>query len=258
MAPSVGFFTDTTLCIGCKACEVACKEWNELPGHEPQFRDSYDNTGQLDHQNFRHVQFLEKQTAKGGIAWTMMSDVCKHCSNAACMEVCPTDAIVRTEFGTVYIRPDVCNGCRDCIAACPYHVIGFNEQKGVVQKCTFCYDRLQKNLKPACAKVCPTESIKFGDLETMKATAKARVAQLQGQGVAEAQLYGENEYGGLHALFLLTDQPKAYGLPDTANAVSPRRNNRRGYLGSFVTGVLALLGALFMFRQRGQGQEAKE
>src|SRR5439155_735436 len=124
MAQTVGFFTDTTLCIGCKACEVACKEWNGLPNNPLEFRDSYDNTGQLDHANWRHVRFIEQTTKSPDkpIAWSMMSDVCKHCANASCLEVCPTNAIVRTEFDTVFIQQDVCNGCRDCISACPYAV----------------------------------------------------------------------------------------------------------------------------------------
>ena len=251
MARTVGFFTDTTLCIGCKACEVACKEWNQLPGHVPQFGDGYDNTGQLDEQNWRHVQFHERTTPKGGVAWNMMSDVCKHCAMASCMEVCPTNAIIRTEFDTVYIQADVCNGCRDCIAACPYHVIGFDEASGLARKCTFCYDRLQANLMPACAKACPTESIKFGELGTMREVAGARLNQLRGQGMSEARLYGEKEYGGLHALFLLTDKPEAYGLPNTESAVLPSRNNVRGYLGSLVTAVLGVVGAVFAFRERG-------
>jgi len=251
MARTVGFFTDTTLCIGCKACEVACKEWNQLPGHVGKFGDGYDNTGQLDEQNWRHVQFQERTTAKGGVAWNMMSDVCKHCALASCMEVCPTNAIIRTEFDTVYIQPSVCNGCRDCIAACPYHVIGFDEASGLARKCTFCYDRLQANLTPACAKACPTESIKFGELSTMRGIAGARLNQLRGQGMAEARLYGDKEYGGLHALFLLTDKPEAYGLPNTENAVLPSRNNVRSYLGSLATAVLGAVGAIIAFRGRG-------
>jgi formate dehydrogenase iron-sulfur subunit len=167
------------------------------------------------------------------------------------MEVCPTSAIIRTEFDTVYIQPDVCNGCRDCIAACPYHVIGFNEQTGLAQKCTFCYSRLQANLIPACAKACPTESIKFGELSAMREVATTRVAQLRQQGMSEARLYGDKEYGGLHALFLLTDEPEVYGLPSVANAVLPGRNNVRGYLGSLVTAVLGLVGAVIAFRDRG-------
>jgi formate dehydrogenase iron-sulfur subunit len=253
MARTVAFFTDTTLCIGCKACEVACKEWNQLPGHQPKFLDSFDNTGRLDEQNWRHVQFIERATPQGTVAWSMMSDVCKHCALASCMEVCPTNAIIRTEFDTVYIQPNVCNGCRDCIAACPYNVIGFNQDTGLAQKCTFCYDRLQQNLVPACAKACPTESIKFGDLDQMREAARTRLNVLQDHGVPNAQLYGEKEYGGLHALFLLTDKPEAYRLPSAENAKLPGRNNVRGYLGSAVTAVLGVLGAVIAFRQRGEG-----
>jgi formate dehydrogenase iron-sulfur subunit len=243
---------DTTTCIGCKACEVACKEWNQLPGHPPKFLDSFDNTGKLDEQNWRHVQFIERGTPQGTVAWSMMSDVCKHCSLASCMEVCPTNAIIRTEFDTVYIQNDVCNGCRDCIAACPYNVIGFNEDTGLAQKCTFCYDRLQNNLVPACAKACPTESIKFGELNEMRQVAGERLKLLTAQGVPGAQLYGDKEYGGLHALFLLTDKPEAYKLPNAENAVLPSRNNVRAYLGSAVTAVLGLVGAVIAFRQRGE------
>jgi formate dehydrogenase iron-sulfur subunit len=252
MAKAVGFFTDETVCIGCKACEVACKEWNQLPGNPPEFLDSFDNTGQLDAQNWRHVKFIEKSPAgrPGGVAWTMMSDVCKHCSEASCMEVCPTNAIIRTEFDTVYIQPDVCNGCRDCIAACPYHVIGFDEHRGLAQKCTFCYDRLQNNLMPACATACPTQSIRFGDLDEMRRLAAARVEQLHAQGKSEARVYGDKEYGGLHTLFVLTDKPEVYGLPSAESAVLPRRNNRASYLGSVATALLATVGALVAIRGR--------
>ncbi len=250
MAKAVGFFTDVTVCIGCKACEVACKEWNQLPGNAPEFLDSFDNTGQLDGQNWRHVKFIEKTrpAAPGGVAWTMMSDVCKHCTHASCMDVCPTNAIIRTEFDTVYIQPDVCNGCRDCIAACPYHVIGFDADRGLAQKCTFCYDRLQNNLMPACATACPTQSIRFGPLDEMRQLAAARVEQLHAQGMSEAHVYGDKEYGGLHTLFLLTDKPEVYQLPSTENAVGPRRNNRAGYLGSLATALLGIAGALVAFR----------
>src|SRR5216684_1848293 len=183
MAAPVGFFTDTTLCIGCKACEVACKEWNRLPDNPLVFRDSYDNTGQLDHANWRHVRFIEQttKTADKPIAWSMMSDVCKHCANASCLEVCPTNAIIRTEFGTVFIQQDVCNGCRDCISACPFGVIGFSEQTGTAHKCTFCYDRLQAGKTPACAQACPTQSIMFGPLAELKKKAGARLEAVHAQ-----------------------------------------------------------------------------
>jgi len=252
-----GFFTDTSVCIGCKACEVACKEWNQLPGNEPSFGDGYDNTGQLDAQNWRHVQFIDNVpddvlTVGQGKAWLMMSDVCKHCQHASCMDVCPTDAIIRTEFDTVYIQPDVCNGCRDCIAACPYGVIEMDKQKGVAQKCTLCYDRLQGSMEPACAKACPTQSIQFGPVIELRSKAEERVRALQSQGVPEARLYGADDsvYGGLNAFFLLMDEPEKYGLPNAENAVLPRRNNPLSYLTMLVTGAVAALGGLIALRRR--------
>src|SRR6184192_1522544 len=270
-ARPVGFFTDTSICIGCKACEVACKEWNQLEGNPPSFTaDSYDNTGQLDAQNWRHVQFVEMLpnadgTAStngngkgaggaaviptpiaGGQAWLMMSDVCKHCQQASCLEVCPTNAIVRTEFDTVLIQQSVCNGCRDCISACPYGVIGFNEQTGTAHKCTMCYDRLQNGMQPACAKACPTESIKFGYLDDLHKTADDRLANLQKAGYKSAQLYGRDAsvYGGLNAFFLLMDKPETYKLPNAENAKLPSRNNVGGYVAAAITAILAVVGGL--------------
>jgi formate dehydrogenase iron-sulfur subunit len=254
-----GFFTDTSVCIGCKACEVACKEWNMLDGNEPAFGDGYDNTGSLDAHNWRHVQFIDKVPDKPvgvgqGRAWLMMSDVCKHCTHASCMEVCPTNAIIRTEFDTVYIQPDVCNGCRDCISACPYGVIEMDQHSNVAQKCTLCYDRLQGSLEPACAKACPTQSIQFGPVIELRKTAQRRVETLHAQGVPEARLYGADDsvYGGLNAFFLLMDEPEAYNLPNAANAVLPSRNNKLGYLGTLITGALAVLGGLIALRRRGE------
>jgi formate dehydrogenase iron-sulfur subunit len=252
-----GFFTDTSVCIGCKACEVACKQWNQLPGNEPAFGDGFDNTGSLDAQNWRHVQLIDNvpdQTlvAGQGKAWLLMSDVCKHCSHASCMEVCPTGAIIRTEFDSVFIQPSVCNGCRNCIAACPYSVIGMDETTNVAQKCTLCYDRLQGGLEPACAKACPTQSIQFGTVTELRARAQQRVADLHSQGISEARLYGDDEsvYGGLNAFFLLMDEPEAYRLPNAANAVLPSRNNLGGYLTALITAVLAVFGALIALRRR--------
>jgi formate dehydrogenase iron-sulfur subunit len=265
MAAPVGFFTDTSICIGCKACEVACKEWNQLEGNQPNLLlDSFDNTGQLDAENWRHVRFIEtvpansgeitQPTAAGGQAFLMMSDVCKHCQHASCMEVCPTGAIIRTEFDTVYIQQDVCNGCRNCISACPYSVIGFSSKTGTAHKCTLCYDRLQAGMTPACAKACPTQSIQYGTLSDLHAAADARLALLQSQGYKSAQLYGRDSsvYGGLNAFFLLMDKPEAYKLPNAANAVLPTRNNLPGYLGALVAAAFGIVGGLIAFRRRGE------
>jgi formate dehydrogenase iron-sulfur subunit len=262
-----GFFTDTSVCIGCKACEVACKEWNQLPENEDELGflgQSLDNTGELNGSTWRHVKFIDNvpdaTTSEGnGKAFLLMSDVCKHCQHASCMDVCPTGAIIRTEFDTVFIQEDVCNGCRNCIAACPYDVIDVNEEKNVAQKCTLCYDRLQGGMEPACAKVCPTDSIQFGPLDELKTRARKRRDQLHKQGLAEANLYGDTDevYGGLNAFFLLMDKPGSYNLPNAANAVLPQRNNLGGYLGIFATAVLGLFGAVIARRQRNRdGGEA--
>jgi formate dehydrogenase iron-sulfur subunit len=263
-----GFFTDTSVCIGCKACEVACKEWNQLPEREDELGflgQSLDNTGELNGTNWRHVQFVDHvedaaMSDGNGKAFLLMSDVCKHCKHASCLDVCPTGAIVRTEFDTVFIQEDVCNGCRNCIAACPYDVIDIDEDKNVAQKCTLCYDRLQGGMEPACAKACPTDSIQFGERGALVERAKKREADLHAQGVKEARLYGADDdvYGGLNAFFLLMDAPETYNLPDAANAVLPQRNNLGGYLGGFVTAVLAVVGTVIARRQRNQAAEAPE
>jgi formate dehydrogenase iron-sulfur subunit len=293
----VGFFTDSTLCIGCKACEVACKQWNQLP--DDGFRltgMSYDNTGHLGASTWRHVAFVERgeplpgqgsprdgvqaqdgatrpfaelapmgqpgptsllhdiaptqiaaiaptqvagppggdgasargpeapvpmgptQQALSKFSWLMLSDVCKHCERAGCLEACPTGAILRTEFGSVYIQPDVCNGCGYCVSACPFGVVARRADDGRAWKCTFCYDRLKDGMVPACAKHCPTNSILFGPLDELKVRARQRVEQLHERGVTQAYLYGENEATqpgtqGLHAFFLLCDRPEVYNLP---------------------------------------------
>ncbi|MBV9857587.1 MAG: 4Fe-4S dicluster domain-containing protein [Streptosporangiaceae bacterium] len=245
--PRVGFFTDTSVCIGCKACEVACKTWNEVPEDGLRLTGmSYDNSVGLGASTWRHVAFIERSVASGGtippepplltgglpvppsspegggpdvtgdIRWLMSSDVCKHCTEAGCLDVCPTGALFRTEFGTVVVQQDVCNGCGYCIPACPFGVIGRREGDGRAWKCTLCYDRIGSGLEPACAKACPTESIQFGPLDELRERAQSRVAELQRAGNGKAQLYldGEgNGVGGAGAFFLLLDEPEVYGLP---------------------------------------------
>jgi formate dehydrogenase iron-sulfur subunit len=219
-----GFFTDTSICIGCKACEVACKEWNGVP--DTGFNllgSSYDNTGALGASTWRHVAFIE-QPGEGtaDLRWLMSSDVCKHCTHAACLDVCPTGSLFRTEFGTVVVQDDICNGCGYCVPACPFGVIerrtgdAGTKNVGIAQKCTLCYDRLDAGHMPACAQACPTQSIQYGDLDELRARAAARVDTLHDQGVTDARLYGENPddgIGGAGAMFLLLDEPETYGLP---------------------------------------------
>jgi formate dehydrogenase iron-sulfur subunit len=294
----VGFFTDTSVCIGCKACEVACKTWNAIPEDGLDLLGmSMDNTGSLGANSWRHVAFVEQPRAMGrqdsGLAglptgasgtglsaevvepllrdaprgggelgtqalptapssatrvapvqdpatedlgmpafarpgdglgeegrtafrWLMASDVCKHCTHAGCLDVCPTGALFRTEFGTVVVQQDICNGCGYCVSACPYGVIDRRPHDGRAQKCTLCYDRLHDGLQPACAQACPTQSIQYGTLDELRERADRRLAQLHDAGVTEARLYGHDPndgVGGDGAFFLLLDEPEVYGLP---------------------------------------------
>ncbi|WP_406079605.1 4Fe-4S dicluster domain-containing protein [Micromonospora sp. NBC_00858] len=287
--PRMGFFTDTSVCIGCKACEVACKEWNNVPGSGLDLLGmSYDNTGALTANAWRHVAFVEQSRPLGwatpafednpdgppvspetaavaahtstdtgtdpglpsgsppaaarmaagpeflgmpgtqppgrgtgaegrsDFRWLMMSDVCKHCTHAACLDVCPTGSLFRTEFGTVVVQEDICNGCGYCISACPYGVIDQRKDDGRAWKCTLCYDRLGAGMTPACAQACPTESIQYGALDELRERAAARVETLHERGVSEARLYGHDPndgVGGDGAFFLLLDEPEVYGLP---------------------------------------------
>jgi formate dehydrogenase iron-sulfur subunit len=256
---AVGFFTDTTVCIGCKACEVACHQWNALPardgGRTTLTGDSYDNTGGLSDVDWRHVRFIEQfsdDPDRSSARWLMMSDVCKHCVDAPCLEVCPTGSIVRTEFDTVYIQEPVCNGCRDCIAACPFGVIHVSAEKHIAQKCTFCYDRLKAGSTPACAQACPTASIQFGPIDELRERAAKRVERLHEQGASGAYLYGADDaiLGGLNAFYLLMDPPATYGLPAQVAPRLPSRSVWPSSVKSIAASLAVAVGAFLAFGRR--------
>ncbi len=276
--PRVGFFTDTSLCIGCKACEVACKEWNHVPEDGLNLTGmSYDNTGGLGADSWRHVAFIEQRkplgvqepglfhdaagaagtvAASGGqpseFRWLMASDVCKHCTHAACLDVCPTGALFRTELGTVVVQEDICNGCGYCIPACPYGVIAQRQGDGRAWKCTLCYDRLGVGMEPACAKACPTDSIQFGVLDELRQRADGRLAQLHQAGIADARLYGrdpDDGVGGDGAFFLLLDEPEVYGLPPDPVVTTRDLPDMWKHVGVAAAALAAAAAAVFVGRK---------
>jgi len=249
------FLTDSTLCIGCKACEVACKEWNGVP--EDGFKwsgFSYDNTGSLGASTWRHVKFVEHapEAGFGGNAaevnsWTFSSDVCKHCENAGCLEACPTGALVRTEFGGVFLQPDVCNGCGYCVVTCPFGVVARNEEDGRAFKCTFCYDRQKAGLVPACAKACPTESIQFGEIGHLQQKAHERVRDLHQRGMEDAELYDASgtSVGGTHAMFIVRGDVRSYNLPPKPEV--PTVYLKKAWGASALAAGVLLAGSLLAF-----------
>lgn len=253
------FLTDSTLCIGCKACEVACKEWNGVEADGFDWTGfSYDNTLAVGHSTWRHVKFVEHapEPGFGGNAgelasWTFSSDVCKHCENAGCLEACPTGAIVRTEFGGVYVQPDICNGCAYCVVSCPFGVVQRNPEDGRAFKCTFCYDRQKAGLIPACAKACPTESIQFGEIRYLQNKAKARVEELHARGMNDADRYDSSHtsVGGTHAMFIVRGDPRTYNLPP--NPQIPTIYAKKAWTASAIGAAMLLGGAVIAFLADG-------
>jgi formate dehydrogenase iron-sulfur subunit len=250
---ATGFFTDTTLCIGCKACEVACKQWNQLPSDGFHWTgNSYDNTVTLSASTWRHVAFAEQFESNGHPPrWLMMSDVCKHCVEAPCYDACPTGAIIYNEFGSVYVQEDICNGCAYCVVACPFGVLDRSPEDGGAHKCTLCYDRQKDGMTPACAKACPTASIQFGPVETLRQRARERVRELHERGEQDAYLYGTEstpEYSALHSIFLLKDHPNVYNLPERPRR--PAAELRQNYLVSFAAALGVALASAFVFGRK--------
>ncbi|WP_457638307.1 4Fe-4S dicluster domain-containing protein [Oceanithermus sp.] len=241
---------DASHCTGCRACQVACKQWNDLPGEATENHGSYENPPALSADTWLRMKFTEGVVG-GEVFWDFTRDSCMHCTSAACVESCPTGAVNYREGGIVTIDDNWCIGCRNCVQACPYEAIHFNEQKGVVEKCSMCYDRVSNGLEPACVKSCPTGALKSGTYAEMKKLAEERLAQLKAAGYKEANIYGLNEMGGTHVIYVLLKHPSTYGLP--VGLTTEKKKIASGWLSAGIAAaVLGLAGVKWISDRRSE------
>jgi len=213
--PTVAKYIDTSTCIGCKACEVACQEWNDLPPLSTHQVGTYQTMPTLDAGFWNLIRFDEREV-EGGLMWLMRKDQCMHCAEPGCLEACPAPgAIVQYANGIVDVNQDNCIGCGYCETGCPFDVPKFHAKTGKMAKCTLCVDRTSVGLEPACVKACPTGCLHFGSKEDMVELGHSRVKQLQANGFANAMLYDPQGVGGTTVVTVLAhgDRPDLYGLP---------------------------------------------
>ena len=259
---------DATKCTACRGCQVACKQWNELEAEETTNRGTYENPPDLSPDTWLKMRFLEYgDTAKGDFSWLFVRRACMHCTDAACVKVCPTGALYHHDLGFVGYDKDKCSGCGYCTEFCPFNVPKKDGSTltglGKIDKCIFCIDRVYNDEEPACVKTCPPGALIYGDRDDMVAEGRSRVAALVAAGHANATLYGEKELGGLHVLYVLADKPEVYELPADPK-VSGAATAWQDILQPLGIGAAALVGGglllnLMVTRARAiQEQEKKE
>ncbi|UNC90833.1 4Fe-4S dicluster domain-containing protein [Candidatus Contubernalis alkaliaceticus] len=199
---------DVSKCIGCRGCQSACKNWNQLPAVETKFTGTYENPPDLSLETWCRIKFNEYD--EDSVKWYFSKYQCMHCSDPACKTICPVNAISITSLGTVNVDYDTCIGCGACQSACPFDVPRIDTK---MMKCTQCFDRVSNGQIPACAKTCPTGAVTFGEKEDKITEAEERVNTLKDMGFSNAQVYGKDELGGLGVIYALADAPEKYGLP---------------------------------------------
>jgi len=209
---------DTSKCTGCRGCQVACKQWWDLPETQTQQTGSYENPTDLSPQTWTRITFHEYESG-GRFQWLFLKQGCLHCAEAACVDVCPTSALKHSDLGAVTLESDLCNGCGYCAQFCPFGIprletLNLFTGEAKATKCNFCQDRVPEGLKPACVKTCPPGALDWGERDAILEKARSRVEALKARGYAEVSLYGETEMGGLGRLYVLTAPPSAYGLPE--------------------------------------------
>jgi formate dehydrogenase iron-sulfur subunit len=249
----VGKLIDVSRCIGCKACQAACMEWNNLRAPVGGFRGSYTNPSDLDDQTWCLMRFNETEI-DGSFCWLILKDGCLHCSDPGCLRACPAPgAIVQHSNGIVEFDEENCIGCGYCISGCPFNIPRLRKADARVYKCTLCSDRIVVGLEPACIKACPTQALSFGSREDMVELAQHRLADLYDRGFVHAAVYNPEGVSGTHVFFVLPhgDHPEAYGLPKSPS-VSPivelwRSSTARG-LGVFTMFAVLAAGILHYMR----------
>jgi len=215
LMPTVTKLVDTSTCIGCKACEVACQEWNDLPPETTVQMGTYQTLPDLTENFWNLIKFREHDEGDR-LHWLMRKDQCMHCTEPGCLIACPAPgAIVQYTNGIVDFQQDQCIGCGYCMTGCPFNVPKFSQKTRRVYKCTMCVDRVSVGLQPACVKACPTSCLQFGTKEAMLEVAHKRVDQLKENGFAQAAVYDPPGVGGTNVVTVLAfgDRPELYGLP---------------------------------------------
>jgi len=254
---------DTTRCIGCKACQVACMEWNDVRDEMGSVNGTYNNPTDLTANSWTVMRFYEKENAnKFDFEWLIRKDGCMHCADPGCLRACPSPgAIVQYANGIVDFHEENCIGCGYCITGCPFNVPRISKKDGKAYKCTLCSDRVAVNLEPACVKTCPTGAIMFGSKQDMIAQAETRTAELKGRGYANAGLYDPQGVGGTHVMYVLkhADQPGEVGLPADP-AINPLVHLWKGVAKPLATATMALVGlaGLFHYITKGPNEVSKE
>lgn len=244
---------DFSKCTGCRGCQVACKSWNDHLAEETHNEGTYENPPELSASTWTRIEFYEFGN-NGEVQWYFRKAQCMHCTNASCEAVCPSGAISH-QGGVVIIDQDICIGCGYCVMACPFDAVHNEPPRGTARKCWFCMDRVSNDYEPACVSTCPTGAIKFGERAELLAIAHARVNSLKGNGHPNARLYGENELGGLHWLYIIDGRPSEFGLPESPQLATHALASQ--WVGGIITaGVLAAIPFWLLFRRRRELEES--
>ncbi|MCX5839111.1 MAG: 4Fe-4S dicluster domain-containing protein [Deltaproteobacteria bacterium] len=198
---------DVAKCTGCRGCQLACKQWNGLRAEQTAAAGTYQNPPDLQPNTWTLIRFQEV-AAKDGVKWLFRKDGCMHCTNAACVKVCPSGALYYSDLGTVGIIHERCIGCKECVAACPFEIPRYDSVTDKIYKCDLCLSRIRADLPPACVKACPTGALTFGDKDDMLKLAYKRAKELGG----DASVYGDRFVDGTHVLYVLQEKPGVYDI----------------------------------------------